>query len=138
MGANDQNAVLRTIGIVTCNVDYDDVEDLKTVLTYIKKSPDFLNSSYGRQYVTFLENRIQRIQKGSLSQGTGDFDKLLRKSNEQNERLLQTIDESLLQVANQSTTRKTQQLVWILLLLGVVNTLVSIFMAIFIWKLNMG
>ena len=140
MSKENDDAVLRAIGQLTCKVDYDDPKAIKTLIGLVKKSPDFQLSTYGRKSLGLLQERLQKL---SAEAETGDVGSAavadhIRRSDEKTEQLFQSIDESLFQVASQKTSRNTQRLVWIVLAFVVADTVAILFVALFLWKLNMG
>ena len=141
MSKENDDTVLRAIGQLTCKVNYDDPKAIKTLIGLVKKSPDFQLSSYGRKYLGILQDRLQKLSINETEEGaigSAAVADRIRRSDEKTEQLFQSIDESLFQVASQKTSRNTQRLVWVVLAFVVIDTVAILFVALFLWKLNMG
>ncbi len=137
---NDE-AVLKAIGQITDKTDFDDPKHLKFILKTISSSPGFLESQYGRRFYDKIKSRLENLssqQRTDSSSETIMVGELIKQSDEKTESLFRDIDESLFQVASQRTSRTTQKLVWVILGLSLVNTIALFFVALFLWKLNMG
>ena len=149
MSRENDDAVLIAIGQITVKMDYDKPEHLGFILNTVRSSDRFVESVYGKRYISMLEDRVERLSTGEDTRygevGTGNsgidseaFGDLIRQSDERTESLFRDIDESLFQVASQRTTQNTQKLVWVILGLCVIDTVIMFFVALFVWKLNMG
>ncbi len=134
MNRENDNAVLQAIGQIIDKMDFDNPQHLRFVLNTVKKSDAFLSSPYGRRFEKKIADRLNSMQKS----GSAPIEKLIKQSDEKTENLFREIDSSLFQVASQKTTRSTQRLTWVILALTLVNTVVVFFVALFVWKLNMG
>ena len=134
MNRENDNAVLQAIGQIIDKMDFDNPQHLRFVLNTVKKGDVFLSSPYGRRFEKKIADRLNSMQKS----GSAPIEKLIKQSDEKTENLFREIDSSLFQVASQKTTRSTQRLTWVILALTLVNTVVVFFVALFIWKLNMG
>ncbi|MBQ6134479.1 MAG: hypothetical protein IJI65_10040 [Lachnospiraceae bacterium] len=134
MNRENDNAVLQAIGQIIDKMDFDNPQHLRFVLNTVKKSDVFLSSPYGRRFEKKIADRLNSMQKS----GSAPIEKLIKQSDEKTENLFREIDSSLFQVASQKTTRSTQRLTWVILALTLVNTVVVFFVALFVWKLNMG
>lgn len=140
MSKENDDTVLRAIGQLTCKVNYDDPKAIKTLIGLVKKSPDFQLSSYGRKYLGILQDRLQKLSINETEEGaigSAAVADRIRRSDEKTEQLFQSIDESLFQVASQKTSRKIERLVWVVLAFAVIDAVAVIFVALFLWKLNM-
>ena len=134
MSREKDNSVLIAIGQITDKMDYDNPEHLKFILKTVMKSEAFLSSPYGKRYAKKISDRLKSMENG----GSVPIEKLIKQSDEKTENLFREIDSSLFQVASQRTTRSTQRLTWVILALTLLNTVVIFFVALFVWKLNMG
>ncbi len=152
MSRENDDAVLQAIGQITVKMDYDNPEHLGFILNIVRSSDRFVASDYGKRYISWLEKRLEKL-KASSEKTTGSaspenqkaaaidsefFGDLIRQSDEKTESLFRDIDESMFQVASQRTSQNTQKLVWVILGLCAVNTVIMFFVALFVWKLNMG
>ena len=134
MSRENDEAVLRAIGQITVKINDNDPNELKFVLKTIHTSEGFLRSEYGRAYIKKITARIESL---TGDKGPSVYE-LIQRSDEKTESLFRDIDDSLFQVASQRTSESTQKLTWVVLALSVINTVMVFFVALFVWKLNMG
>lgn len=147
MSRENDDAVLIAIGQITVKMDYDNPEHLGFILNTVRSSELFVDSEYGKRYISMLEGRLERAkadepvaidESNAFGIDKEAFGDLIRQSDEKTESLFRDIDESLFQVASQHTTQNTQKLVWVILGICVIDTIIMFFVALFVWKLNMG
>ena len=75
----------------------------------------------------------------------GEYEKQIQKihdemkaADQKTENLFKDIDASMLSLASQRTARTTKKLAWTILTLTIINTIGLVFIALFLWKLNLG
>ena len=133
MGRNNDEAVLLAIGQITDKMDYDDPKHIEFILEKISNSREFMDSAYGRKFIEKLNVKLKKLMEDHVYQ----IDDLIRQSDEKTENLFRDIDDSLLQLASQRTSRKIQKLLWVVLGFSVINTIVVFSVALYVWNLNM-
>ena len=121
------------IGQITDKMDYDDPKHIEFILEKISNSREFMDSAYGRKFIEKLNVKLKKLMEDHVYQ----IDDLIRQSDEKTENLFRDIDDSLLQLASQRTSRKIQKLLWVVLGFSVINTIVVFFVALYVWNLNM-
>ena len=125
------DAVLKAIGQIAVKMDFDNPAHLKFILGTVSTSATFMDSEIGPKLTGQLERDGELMDLEPL-------EALIRRSDEKTKSLFREIDESLFHLASQQTARNTQKLVWTILALTLINTITLIFVALFIWKVNMG
>ncbi len=134
MSSENDQAVLAAIGQIALKTDFNDPEDRKRILAAVGRSKAFSESAYGK---TFIEH-IEKTYKDTTPKNDGSIEELINRSDQKTENLIRDLDESLFHVASQETTRSMQNMIWVNIGLSVASVVMLIFIALFVWKLNMG
>ena len=134
MNNNKERAVLCAIGQITDKINYDNPDHLRYALQVVSKSDDFKNSTYGKRYIEKIGKRLQLLNAAN----TVPVEELIRQSDAKTKDLFRDMDDILFQVASQHTTRTTQRLVWVIVALTIINTMILFYIALLVWRLNMG
>ncbi len=146
MSRENDETILIAIGQITLRTDFDDPKQLNVLIRKIGANEAFMESRFGQAFYNKIKLQLQKTanQRASMQSVAGranredSLGELIRQSDEKTENLIRDIDESLFQVASQKTTRTTQKIVWSVLAFSIVNTIGIFFVALFLWKMNMG
>ncbi|MBO6214659.1 MAG: hypothetical protein J6N76_03880 [Lachnospiraceae bacterium] len=139
MSDENEQAVLAAIGQIALKTDFNDPEDVSRILSAVSRSKGFSESACGKAFIEHIKKTYSGASVRSEG-GAGDptIEELINRSDQRTENLFRDLDESLFHVASQETTRSVHSLMWINVGLSVVSVVIMIFVALFVWKLNMG
>ena len=133
------DAVLKAIGQIAVKMDFDNPAHLKFILGTVSTSATFMDSEIGRKFAKKISAKLTgQLERDGELMDIEPLEALIRRSDEKTKSLFREIDDSLFHLASQQTARNTQKLVWTILALTLINTITLIFVALFIWKVNMG
>ena len=158
MNREDEKRIVATICRLSQEYDYQNMQDVNRVLKLVGNNQLFSQSGYGKRYI----DRLSAVNEGIASDdcvlcGKKAADRVIcdncrhiadrytqrpQKTTEKQavdaavliEDLFKDMDDSLIQLASQSTVRTIKKLSWINILLSIINSIAIFFLALFLWK----
>ncbi len=163
-----EKRVLIAVGQYSNLYDYNNADDVKTIIDEISKDDLFTQSVFGKKYI----NRLALAKEGIAPQNcvicsspaenrvvcdsclskigsyAGVARPIVNRTKSENvsisqpkhggsspiEDLIKDMDDSLLQLASQSSVGTIKKLMWVNVALSIVNSIVIFFLALFIWR----
>lgn len=133
LNANDEN-VLISMGRIMDKMDFDNPEHLKYIIQELNGNKTFQSSAYGRRFI----DKVNKLLKKRTSDNVSQVNELISKSDKKTEDFFRDVDDTLLRMASQKTTRSIQRLTWVVLAISLINAVVTFFIAVYVWQLNIG
>ncbi len=134
MEKNNDETVLISMGRIMDKMDFDNPEHLKYIVEKLEGNKSFQASAYGRRFI----DKVRKLLKNRTTDNVSQVNELISKSDKKTEDFFRDVDDTLLRMASQKTTRSIQRLTWVILSITLINTVVIVFMAAYIWRLNLG
>ncbi len=134
MEKNNDETVLISMGRIMDKMDFDNPEHLKYIVEKLEGNKSFQASVYGRRFI----DKVRKLLKNRTTDNVSQVNELISKSDKKTEDFFRDVDDTLLRMASQKTTRSIQRLTWVILSITLINTVVIVFMAAYIWRLNLG
>ena len=134
MEKNNDETVLISMGRIMDKMDFDNPEHLKYIVEKLNGNKSFQSSAYGRRFL----DKVNKLLKNRTSDNVTQVNELISKSDKKTEDFFRDVDDTLLRMASQKTSRSIQRLTWVILSISLINLVVTFFMAMYIWRLNLG
>ena len=134
MEKNNDETVLISMGRIMDKMDFDNPEHLKYIVNKLKGNKTFQSSAYGRRFI----DKVNKLLKKRTTDNVTQVNELISKSDKKTEEFFRDVDDTLLRMASQKTSRSIHRLTWVILAVGMINVVITAFIAVYIWQLNMG
>ena len=134
MEKNNDETVLISIGKIMDKMDFDNPAHLEYIVQKLNGNKSFQSSAYGRRFIA----KVKKLLENRTADDVTKVNALINKSNKKTEEFFRDVDDTLLRMASQKTTRSIQRLTWVILGICLINTVAICFVAIYIWRLNLG
>ena len=134
MEKNTDETVLISMGRIMDKMDFDNPEHLKYIIQKLDGNKTFQSSAYGRRFL----DKVKKLLKNRTADNVTQVNELISKSDKKTEDFFRDVDDTLLRMASQKTSRSIQRVTWVILAISLINVVVTVFMAVYVWRLNMG
>ena len=134
MEKNNDETVLISMGRIMDKMDFDNPEHLKYIAEKLDGNKTFQSSEYGRRFT----DKINKLLKKRTTDNVVQVNELISKSDKRTQEFFRDVDDTLLRMASQKTTRSIQRLTWVILAISLINVVATIFIGVYIWHLNIG